>query len=152
MRIRAPIPQQGGPRTPKNQIFLKNIKNHPKGKNSKVQKYAKISNMPFDQGSLIHREAWFPPCFVRQNDPKKNLSFFRYQTTFKQKCSNPRPLLPTTLPQGLCIYKNIRHLTSGSGGKKTFKRYPKSEQTHGQTDGQTDKSTYRKHRPRGPML
>ena len=37
---------------------------------------------------------------------------------------------------------NIGHPTSGSGGKKTFKRYLKSEhtdgQTHGQTHGQTD--------------
>jgi hypothetical protein len=35
------------------------------------------------------------------------------------------------------------------------KRYLKREQTHGQTPGQTDRqtdiSTYRKHRPRGPM-
>ena len=52
--------------------------------------------------------------------------------------------------------KKNEHLTSGSGGKKTVKRYLKSEQTDGQTDGQTDKqtdiSTYRKHQPRGPML
>ena len=44
--------------------------------------------------------------------------------------------------------KNIGHPTSGSGGKKTIKRYLKSEQTH----VHTDKSTYRKHRPKGPML
>ena len=58
------------------------------------------------------------------------------------------------------ISKNIGHLTSGRGGKKTFKRYLKSEQTdkqtNRQTDGQahrqTDKSTYGKHRPRRPML
>ena len=25
-----------------------------------VKKYAKISDTPFDQRSLIHREAWFP--------------------------------------------------------------------------------------------
>ena len=34
------------------------------------------------------------------------------------------------------------------GGKKTFKRYLKSKQTHTQTAN----STYRKHHPRGPML
>ena len=28
--------------------------------NAKTQKYAKISDTPFDQRSLIHREAWFP--------------------------------------------------------------------------------------------
>ena len=37
---------------------------------SKMQKrleICEISNIPFDQRSLIHREALFPPCFVRQN-------------------------------------------------------------------------------------
>ena len=34
------------------------------------------------------------------------------------------------------------HTTSGSGGKKTFKRYLKSEQTNKQTDKQTDKQTH----------
>ena len=67
-----------------------------------------------------------------------------------------RTILSITFPQGFQISKNIGHRTSGSGGKKMFKRYLKSEQTDGQTDGQTDKqtdkSTYRKHLPRGPML
>ena len=73
MRIVAPIPQQGGPRIPKNPILLKNGK-----KSSKTQKlqndqrYANISDIPFDQRSPIHREAWFPPCFVRQNQVKIN--------------------------------------------------------------------------------
>ena len=31
--------------------------------------------MPFDQRSLIHRVAWFPPCFVRQYQPKKKTIF-----------------------------------------------------------------------------
>ena len=35
-----------------------------------------MSNTPFDQRSLIHREAWFPPCFVRQNRPFFFLLFF----------------------------------------------------------------------------
>ena len=39
--------------------------------------------------------------------------------------------------------KNIGHRTSGSGGKKTFNRYLKSEQTDGQTDRQTDRRTFR---------
>ena len=61
MQIVAPMPQEGGPRIPQNQIFLKKGKNHPKRKNSKnVYKYAKISDTLFDQRSLIHREAWFP--------------------------------------------------------------------------------------------
>ena len=51
----------------------------------------------------------------------------------------------TTSPQGSRIAKNIGHPTSGSGGKKTFKRYLKSEhtdgQTHRRTNTQTDKHT-----------
>ena len=38
MRIVAPIPQENGPRIPKNPIFLKNGKNHPKRKNSKTSR------------------------------------------------------------------------------------------------------------------
>ena len=55
-------------------------------------------------------------------------------------------------PKDSKYLKNIGHSTAGSGSKKTFERYLKSEQTDTRTDGQTDKLTYRKHRPRGPML
>ena len=37
--------------------------------------------------------------------------------------------------------RNIGHPTSESGGKKTVKRYLKSEQTHRRTHGQTDTRT-----------
>ena len=57
------------------------------------------------------------------------------------KCSNVRPLLSITFPQGFRISKNIGHPTSGSGNKKTVKRYLKSEQTDRRTDGQTDRRT-----------
>ena len=111
--------------------------------------------MPFYQKSLIHWEAWFPPYFVRQNQPTK-LFVWRLKTTLKQKCSDLRPLFSITFPLGFWIFKNIGHLTLWNGGKKTFIRYLKSEhmdrQTDGQTDTQTDISTYRKHRPKGPML
>ena len=61
----------GGPRIPQNPNCLKNRKKSSKMQKLKtVQKYAKISDTPFDQRSLIHWEAWFPPCFVRQNQPK----------------------------------------------------------------------------------
>ena len=76
----------------------------------------------------------------------------RFSIIFKHKCSYLKPLLSITFPQGFRICKNIGHPTSGSGGKKTFKRYLKSEHTDTRTDRQTDKSTCRKHRPRGPML
>ena len=29
-----------------------------------------LSDTPFGQRSLIHREAWFPPCFVGQRIPQ----------------------------------------------------------------------------------
>ena len=140
MRIVAPIPRQGGPRIPQNPIFLKNRKKSSKRKNSKnVQRYAKISNIPFDQRSLIHPEVWFSTCFVRQNQQKKKTFFARrFQTTTKQKCSNLRSLLSITFPQGFRISKKFGPPTSGSGGKKTFKRYLKSEQTHTRTDGHFD--------------
>ena len=134
---------------PKTQVFRKAEKII---KNTKTQKRLEIwniSDIPFDQRSLIHREAWFSTCFVRQNQRGKKLFFARrFQTTSKQKCSNLRPLLSITILQGIRIYKIFGHPTSGSGGKKTFKRYHKSEQT----DRHTDKQTYRKHQPRGPML
>ena len=80
---------------------------------------------------------------------KKKTFFFapRLQTIFKQKCSYLRPLLSITFPQGFRISKNIGHPTSGRGGKKTLKRYLKSEhtdgQTHRRTNTQTDILTYR---------
>ena len=82
---------------------------------------------------------YFTSCFVRQNQQKK-ITFFarRFQTTSKQTCSNLRPLLSITFPQGFRISKNIGHPTSESGGKQTFKWYLKSEQTDRRTDRQTD--------------
>ena len=136
----------GGPRIPQNPNCLKNRKKSFKMQKLKnVQKYAKISDMPFDQRSLIHREAWFPPCFARQNQPF--FFFLRFKTTFKQKCSNLRPLISITFPQGFRISKNIGHPIA-------FKRYLKSEHTDRRTDEHADGhfDLYRKHRPRGPMV
>ena len=75
---------------------------------------------------------------------KKTFFARRFQTIFKQKCSYLRPFLSITFPQAFRISKNIGHPTSGSGGKKTVKRYLKSEQTDRQTDGQTDGRTDRR--------
>ena len=41
---------------------------------------------------------------------------------FEQKFYNLRPLLTITFPQGFRISIKFGHWTSGSGGKKTFKR------------------------------
>ena len=59
---------------------------------------------------------------------------------------------PLLFPKDSESQKNSGHTTLGSGGKKTVKRYLKSERTDRPTNTQTDISTYRKHRPRGPML
>ena len=148
MRIVAPIPQQGGPRIPKKPTFFEKRKKSSKTQKLKnAQRYANISDMPFDQRSLIHREAWFPPCFVRQNQHTKKLIFARrFQTTCTQKCLNLRPFLSITFPQGFRISKNIGHPTSGSGGKKTVKQ---SEQSV--TDRQTHKTKTKK-KWRNPLL
>ena len=129
----------GGPRIPKNLIFFEKRKKSSKTQKLKnVQRYAKISNTPFHKRSLIHQKVWFPPCFVRQNQQKKTFFAQRFETTFKLKCSNLRPLLSITFSQGFRISKNIGHPTSESGGKMTFKQYLKSEHTNRQTDKQTD--------------
>ena len=102
---------------PKTCFFLKNEKKTSKTQKLKnAQRYPKISDTPFNKRSLIHREAWFPPCFVGQNQQKK--TFFARQ--FLTICE-----------------------PSGSGGKKTFKRFLKSERTDGQTHGQTERQTFR---------
>ena len=91
-----------GPKIPQNPNCLINRKKSSKTQKLKnIQKYAKISNTPFDQRSLIHREAWFPPCLVRQN-PLKKIFFFvwQFQIISQQKCSNLRPFLFIIFPQG----------------------------------------------------
>ena len=138
----------GGPRIPKNPIFLKNGKNHPKRKNSKTSRdMPKLAIHPLTRGLYSIGKRGFHHI-LQGKISKKNF----FLTIFKQKCFNLRPLLPISFPQGFWISKNIGHPTSGSGGKKTFKQYLKSEHTDKHTDTQTDISTYRKHRPRGSML
>ena len=121
--------------TQKPNFFEKRKKSSKRQKLKNVQRYAKISDTPFNQR--------FPPCFVRQNQQKKTFFTRQFQTTSQQKCSNVRPLLSITFPQGFRISKNIGHPTLGSGGKKTVKRYLKSEQKHGRTDTRTDRGTFR---------
>ena len=58
-----------------------------------------------------------------------------------------RPYLFITFPQGFQASKTFGHLTSGSGGKNTFKAYLKSERTDKQKDTRTDILTYRKDFP-----
>ena len=63
---------------------------------------------------------------------------------FKKKCSNMRPLLFITFPQGFRTSKNIRHWTLGSWGNKMFKQYLKmNRRTHGRTHRRTHGWTHR---------
>ena len=96
--------------------------------------------MPFNQMSLIYREAWFPPLFVKQNQPNFFVFFlFGDLRPLSKKISNLRPLFSITFPQGFWVSKKYWTSDFGKwGGKKTFKRYLKSEQTDIRTDTQTD--------------
>ena len=78
--------------TQKPDFFEKRKKSSKTQKLKNVQRYAKISDTPFDQRSLIHRDVWFLPCFVKQNQPKNKLflrgdfrqfqtKMFKYETT-----------------------------------------------------------------------
>ena len=98
----------------------------------------------------------------------------KYKKKSVKKLSNLKSLLSISFPQGFRKSKKCEHWTSVSGDKvknsntkkvrlsetknaqkQTFLCL-KSEQTDRQTDRHTDtqmdKSTYRKHRPRWPML
>ena len=67
----------------------------------------------------------------------------RFKTIFFAKNSNLRPLLSTTFPKGFRCSKKFVHPTSGSWGKKMFKRYLKSEHTDRRIDGHADRRTFR---------
>ena len=68
-----------------------------------------------------------------KNEREKNFLCAAILDNFKQKCSYLRPLLSITFPQGFRISKNIGHPNSGNGGKKTVKRYLKSEKVRKKT-------------------
>ena len=74
--------------------------------------------MPFDQRSLIHREAWFPPCFVSQISQKK-LFFFCDFRPLPEKSSILRPLLSITFPKDSESQQILEiRLWSGKWGRK----------------------------------
>ena len=140
----------GGPRIPNNPIFFrKNGKKSPKTQKLKnVQRYAKISDTPFVQRSLIHREVWFLPCFVRQNQPKKQTFLRRYFRPLpNKKISNLRPLLPLLFPKDSESIKILDIRLWEVGAKIHLNSTSKvNTQTDRQTNRQTDILTYRKHR------
>ena len=104
--------------------------------------------------SLIHREAWFLPFFVRKNQPK-NYFFLRgdlkqFSSKNVQIWDHLFPLLFTKDSEYLKILDiRLREV----GAKRHLNGTSKvNRQTNKHTDRHTDKSTYRKHWPRGPML
>ena len=125
--------------TQKPKFFLKTDKIMQNAKTQKpleicqYQQYTLRPEVSNPSGSVVST------MFCKEKSAKKQKKKIarRFQTTSKQKCSNVRPLLSITFPQGFRISKNIGHPTSGNGGKKTVKRYLKSEQTDTQTDGRT---------------
>ena len=69
--------------TQKPNFFEKRKKSPKTQKLRNVQKYDKISDTPFNQRSLIHREAWFPPCFVGQRIPQTGFFFEKRKKSSK---------------------------------------------------------------------
>ena len=148
MRIVAPIPRQGGPKFfEKRKKIIQNAKTQKHLEICQNQRFTLRPEVSHPSGSVVFN------MFCTAKSAKNKLCFARqFQTTSKQKCSNLRPVLFITFPQGFRISINFGHPTSVSGGKKTFKRNLKSEQTDRHTDRHTDILTFRNHRPRGPML
>ena len=109
--------------------------------------------MPFDQRSLIHREAWFPPRFVRQNQQKKKL-FLRgdFRPLPNKNVYMWDHFFPLLFPKDSESLKILDIRLCEVGAKRPLNGTSRSEHTHTQTHTQTDKSTYRKHRPKGPIL
>ena len=82
-------------------FFFKRNKSSKTQKLKNFYKYAKISDIPFDQRSPIHWEAWFPPCFVKQNQQKQKLFFcLAIFDHFHTKMLKYETLLSITFPQG----------------------------------------------------
>ena len=80
------------------------------GKLKNFQRYAKIIDIPFNQRSLIHRGAWFPPCFVK-NTTKKYLTVKLVQLSHKSWCVTSYLKVYNT--NGMCFltFKEIQKQT-----------------------------------------
>ena len=99
--------------TQKPDFFEKRKKSSKTQKLKNVQKIAKISDMPLDQRSLIHREAWFPggpripenpiflekrKKFIQKPKPQKHLEIcqnLRY--ALRPEVSNPSGRVVSTI-------------------------------------------------------
>ena len=97
---------------------------------------------------------WFPPCFVRQNQQKTYFflpgNFWPFPNKNVQIWDHFFPLL---FPKDYEYLKILDIRFWEVGAKRRLKGTSKGNtRTDGHTDTQTDILTYRKHRPRGPIL
>ena len=113
-------------------------------KNNPKRKDSKISDIPFDQRFLIHRETLFPPCFVRQNQQKTNFFLrgdfrpltnimFNFETTSFQHFS---PRMPN-------LYKFWTSNFGKWGQNRPQNLVHEKGTTHKHTNRQTDRQTSR---------
>ena len=117
----------------------------------------KLAIRPSTRGFLIHREACFPPCFVRQNQQKKKKMRGDFRPLSNKNLQMWDHFFPLLFPKGSESLKILDIRLREMGAKRRLNGTSKvNRRTDGQTDKQTDRqtdiSTYRKHRHRGPML
>ena len=108
--------------------------------------------MPFDQRSLSHLEAWFPPCFVRQNRQKKT---FFLRGDFRPLPNKHVQMLdhffPLFFPKDSESLKIFDILLREVGVKRPLNGTSKvNRQTNRQTDRQTDRRTFQLIQSIGP--
>ena len=108
--------------------------------------------MPFDQRSLIHREAWFPSCFVRQNQPKNKL-FLRgdFRPLPNKNVQMWDHLFSLLFPKDSESLKILDIRLRKVGAKRPLNGTSKvNRQTDRQTDKQTNIWTFRLLESTGP--
>ena len=103
----------------------------------------KLTIGPLTRGLLSIRKCCF--CHALQAKISNKQTFF--------SAAILHPLLVKVLKSEIASYHyfSSRIPTMGSGGKKTFKWYLKSEETDGWTNGRTDGWTFWLNPPRGPI-
>ena len=129
--------------TPKRDFFEKRKKSSKTQKLKNVQRYAKISDTPFNQRCLINPEAWFPPCFVRQNQQKKNI-FGDFRPLSNKNVQMLDHFFPLLFPKDSKSLKILDIRLCEVGAKRPLNGTSKmNRQTDGRTNKHTDRRTFR---------
>ena len=105
--------------TQKPNFFEKRKKSPKTQKLRNVQKYDKISDTLIDQRSLIHREAWFPPCFVGQRIPLKPIFFEKKKKIIQNAKTQKR--LEICQNQRYALRPEVSEVWFPGGSRKTEK-------------------------------